>query len=239
MSLLKKIGKIAGGIIGGPVGAAIGGAAGSLIGGKKGKKAASVQSATYEAAAQEQRDALGRVTGYQQPYRDAGAAAVNKLMGVNAGDYSGFESSPDYLFALEHGGRAVDRSAAARGGLNSGNTLIAQQRFGQGLATQNLNNYRNSLFQTAGIGQGATNQLTGAELTTAGNVGNMLIGSGDARASGIVAQGNGLSSAIEQAAGTAGDYFGKKLVKRTPVAGANALYGYNARQRPATNTAVG
>ncbi len=243
MSLLGKLAKVAGGAIGGAIGgpvgakigAGLGGVASSLISGKKGQKAAGVQSDSYDAAAQAQRDALAKVEGYQQPYQQAGTNALTGINAVNSGDYSGFENSPDFLFAQKYGGQAVDRSAAARGNLNSGNTLVAQQQFGQGLASQQLGAYRNSLFQQAGLGQNANNQLTSATLGTANNVGNFLTGSGDARASGIVANANGLTGAIDQAAGTLGDIVGGTLVKKKPVGSANALYGLNYRQPAAAS----
>lgn len=226
---LKKLGKIVGGVLGGPVGAAIGSVAGGLVSGKKAKKAAGVQSGSQEAAIAEQRAALARAEGYQQPYRDAGTGALNSLNALNAGDYSGFENSPDMLAALKFGSQARERSAAARGGLNSGNTLIGLERFGQDNAAQYLGNYRNSLFQTAGMGQNAANALTSATLGTGQSIGNNLVGVGDARASGIAAGANATTNTIDQLAGLAGDYFGSKLVKMKPrpTAGSNSLYGYN------------
>lgn len=236
MGLLSKIGKIAGGLIGGPVGAAIGGGlgsiAGSIVGSKGSKKAAKASAAGQEAAAAEQRAALDRVNQYQQPYLDAGSPAINALMKVNSGDYSGFANSPDALFAQKYGGQAVDRSAAARGNLNSGNTLIAQQQFGQGLASQQLGAYRNSLLAQAGIGQSAANNLGNATLGVAGNVGNALIGAGDARASGIAGSTNAITGGIEDLAGVAGDALGNKLVKKPKPVGSAYGGAYTPKASP-------
>lgn len=217
MGLLKKIGKIAGGIITGNPGAVISGVAG-IVSSKKSKKgakqAAAVQSDSYNAAAGLQRNALADVKAIQAPYSDVGTKAIGQINSLNAGDYSGFMNSPDYQFALQKGGRAVDRSAAARGNLNSGNTLIAQQRFGQGLATENLGNFRNSLFQQLNTGQRAADMTSTATTGTASNVGNLLIGGADARASGIVAGTNATTNGIDQVAGAVGDILGNTLVKK-------------------------
>lgn len=237
MGLLKKLAKFAGtaigGAIGGPAGAAIGSSlAGAVVGSKGSKKAASTQAASNDAAAQEQRNALLRVQQYQQPYLDAGSPAINALTKVNSGDYSGFNSSPDYLYAREQALSGVQGSAAARGGLFSGRTGLELAKVGSGLASQNLGNYRNSLMQQIGIGQSAANNLGNATIGVAGGVGNALIGAGDARASGIAGSTNAITNGIDQLAGVAGDYFGNKLVKKAKT----PKYALNYR---APTTAVG
>ena len=235
-SKIKKVVKIGGAIASGnPL--KIAGAAASLFGGgsgkKSAKKAAAAEAEAYARSEAEYRNALLRAEQYQQPFREAGTAALGGLTKLNAGDYSAFSSSPDYQFAVEQGGRAVDRSAAARGNLNSGNTLIAQQRFGQGLASQQLGAYRNALFQQAGMGQSAANAITGATLDTSGRVGNAMVGQGDARASGIVGGANAMASGIE---GAAGFLTGIKLPAKKPK---NALMALNYRGgTPSVRSAV-
>lgn len=198
---------------------------GAVIKGQAAKKAAKKQAKAQDAAAAEQRAALAKIEPYQQPYRDAGTSALNDLTKVNSGDYSAFEKSPDYLYAKDQALKGVEGSAAARGGLYSGNNLRALETTGAGLASQNLGNYRNSLFNQIGIGQQATNVLTNATLGTASNVGNNLIGAGDARASGIIGQGNAYGGALQDLGSIFGGAYGG-LAKK-PVGGANSLYGYN------------
>lgn len=230
-SFIPGVGPVAGKLLSAGLGAALtsGGA----------KKAANTEADAHNAAIAEQQAAQQRAEAYQQPYRDLGTSGINSLTKLNGGDYSGFNSSPDYLYARDEALKGVQGSAAARGGLFSGNTGLALEKTAGGLASQNLGNYRNSLFQTIGVGQGATNNLTNATLGVANNVGNALIGSGDARASGIIGSTNAITGGIDQAASAVGDYVGNNLFKKKPVAGANALYGYNLRQRPTSNLAVG
>jgi hypothetical protein len=125
-------------------------------------------------------------------------------------DYSRFYSSPDYQFALTEGLKGVENSAAARGGLYSGNAMRALQERGAGIASQQYGNYVNRLAALAGIGQSATQ--SGAQLGAqmSGNVSNLLAGQGDARASGIVGQTNAWGGAINQLGTIAGDYFKPK-----------------------------
>ena len=193
--------------------ATVGSAAIKANAAKKGAKSAA---AAERAAAEERRRAQAQIEGYQQPYRDAGAPALNELMRVNSGDYSGFESSPDFQAALKYGGQARERSAAARGGLNSGNTLIGLEQFGQDTAAGYLGNYRNALMGQIGIGQGATNALSQVTANTASGVASNLVGEGDSRASGIVGGANAWGDGFEDVAGVAGDYYGNKLLKKPP-----------------------
>jgi hypothetical protein len=94
-----------------------------------------------------------------QPYADFGKGAIPLLQQLNSGNFSGFENSPDFLFAKQQMTQGVDRSAASRGSLFSGGHEVdLAQRLG-GLASQQLGAYRNSLFDQLGAGQNAaTNQ---------------------------------------------------------------------------------
>ena len=218
MGLLSKIGKVVGGAIGGPVGAAIGGAAGSLIGGKKSKKAGKTAASGYDAAAEQYRNALAASQAYMQPYQQAGTAGLANLDRLNSGDYSGFQNSPDYKYALQEGLAGVEGSAAARGGLYSGNAMRALQATGSGLASQNLGNYRNAVMNQIGIGQNAAGTLTNASFNAAGGIGAGLAGSGDARASGIVGQSNAYQTGLSELGTLAGNAFGNVLTKKKKVA---------------------
>ncbi len=238
MGLFKKIGKALGKVakvalpaassfipgIGPVAGKLVGAAVGAAIGSKGAKKASGAQTGAYDAAIAEQRNALAGMVGYQNPYLSVGSPAINALMRVNSGDYSGFKDSPDYLYARDEALNGVQNSAAARGGLFSGNAGRRLAEVSSGLASQNLGNYRNALMGQIGIGQSAANAVSGAIGSTAGNIGNALMGAGDARASGIVGSTNSITNGIDQAAGALGDYFGNALVKKKkPVKSAYAL----------------
>jgi hypothetical protein len=122
--------------------------------------------------------------------------------GVPAGpqraDYRNFFASPDYQFRLDEGLNAVQNSAAARGGLYSGNALRGINEYGQGLAAGEFGNWFNRQAALAGIGQTATSQAGQGAMATGANVGNLLIGQGDARASGIINQTNSLTNVLNQ-----------------------------------------
>lgn len=131
------------------------------------------------------------------PFFDLGTAANERLMSTfgPGGDFTQFRDSPGYQFALEEGNRAIGNSAAARGMNLSGAQLKALQRFGQGTADQNFNNWFNRQMAMAGRGQNAANTMANIDMTTAGGRATMRTGGADARASGYLAKA-GIKSGI-------------------------------------------
>jgi len=141
---------------------------------------------------------------------------------------SDFQADPGYAFRMAEGLKALDRQAAARGGLISGSALKASQRYGQDMASQeygnafnryqvNRSNQLNPLMEISGYGQQATNQLGqyGSQFAQSGsntmaNSANAqaagLYNAGEARASGYVGQGNALAGALSSGANMFGQY---------------------------------
>lgn len=139
----------------------------------------------------------------------ASAATPSADFGKYAKDFSmaDFEADPGYQFRQDEGMKALERSAAARGLLQSGSTLKGIQRFSQGLASQeytnafnryNVNraNQLNPLQSLMGAGQSAANTLTNAAGVQGTNEANTLMAAGQARASGYVGSANAMASAI-------------------------------------------
>jgi hypothetical protein len=104
--------------------------------------------------------------------------------------------------------KALERSAAARGGLLSGTTLKGVQRFGQDLASQEYQNAFNRYYAARnaqlnplqgmlGQGQSSTNVLTGAAGEAGRGIGAAQMGAGAARASGYAAGTNALTGALQ------------------------------------------
>jgi hypothetical protein len=136
-----------------------------------------------------------------------GAAGVGGNA-LSAPDYSAFFESPDYRFRLTEGMNALQGSAAARGGLYSGDTLRGITEYGQGLAAGEFGNWFNRQAAIAGIGQAATTQAGNAALQTGANVGNLLASQGSARASGIVGQANAITGGVNDLASIYGMWRG-------------------------------
>lgn len=130
--------------------------------------------------------------------------------GSGTADFTSFFNTPDYKFNLSEGLNAVQNSAAARGGLYSGNALKSLQERGAGIASQQFGNYTNRLASLAGVGQTATNTGVQAGQNTAANIGNFYQQQGDARASGINGQANAWGSATGALTGYGYDYFSRR-----------------------------
>jgi hypothetical protein len=116
-------------------------------------------------------------------------------------DMSAFFESPGYQFRRQEGTRGLERSAASRGGAFSGNALRALAEFNSGLASQEFGNYFNQLASIAGIGQTATNQTAAYGAQHADNAGRNALAAGEARASGIIGQGNAIGQGVSDLAG--------------------------------------
>ncbi len=109
------------------------------------------------------------------------------------------QNDPGYQFRLQQGQKALEASAAARGGLLTGGTSKAINDYAQNSASgeysnvynRSLQNYMtnyntfsndqsnlfNRLSALSGTGQTSAGQLSAAGITTAGNQGNILLGS--------------------------------------------------------------
>lgn len=191
-------------------GTAILGAA--VLGGLAANQAGRTQAGAANRAADLQQSQFERQVELQAPYRAAGERALNKLEG--ASDYtpfgmSQFQQDPGYGFRLSEGQKALDRSAAARGGLISGSALKAAQRYGQEMGSQEytnaFNRYQterqarlNPLQSLAGVGQTATNQLGQAGQNYATNAGQALGAAGQATASGYIGMANAAAGGLGQ-----------------------------------------
>jgi hypothetical protein len=128
-----------------------------------------------------------------------------------------FQADPGYAFRQAEGMKALERSAAARGGLLSGGTLKGIQRFGQDLASQEygnaFNRYQieraarlNPLQSLMGSGQSAANTMTSAAGQFGQNQAANTYNAAQARASGYVGSANALGGALGSIGQAAASY---------------------------------
>jgi len=188
-----------------PAGAIIGGsligAATSLIGGHQAASAA-------DQASRRARDTELQMYNQNRadlaPYRQAGYGALNEVQNLymgSAADRSGamsrFETSPNYEFVRDEGLRGLENLGSARGGQLSGNALRGATAFSSNLASGEFNNYVTRLFGIAGLGQGAVNTGVQAGANTAGNLSQIYMNQGNARASAYMGAAGGVNNAIQ------------------------------------------
>jgi len=186
------------------------------------QEAASTAGASNDRATALQQRMYEEGVARQQPYYQAGTNALAQMQAQYNNMPAAFTGKvdlgqdPGYAFRLKEGQQALDRSAAARGGLISGGALKAAQRYGQEMGSQEYGNAYNRaltsynagvnrestgynrLAAMSGIGQTAANTIGGAGQTMASNVGNAYMQSG-------VNQGNALLAGSQARASAYGD----------------------------------
>ena len=186
-------------------------------------KAASAQKKAAELQAQTAKDTLTSQQAIAAPYTTAGAYGVNELarqLGV-AGDSSSagygslmkdydpstFAADPGYGFRMAEGQKALERSAAARGGLLSGSAMKGTLNYAQGLASQEyqnaFNRYTaqrdtryNMLRGLTDVGAGAAGSMVGAAGTAGANTATAQGNAGAAQASGYVGAANAVTGGL-------------------------------------------
>jgi gas vesicle protein len=185
------------------------------------------------------------------PYRESGTANLNQLntlLGIggntgaaNYGKYATAEftpaaflanQDPGYGFRMSEGLKAVDRQAAARGGLISGNALKASQAYGQDMASQEYQNAFNRYQTVRGntlspFQSGAAAGQSAAAMQGQSNVnfGNAGANAASANSAAYGAYGQGVTGALGNAGNAANTAYGNYGQGTTGVLGA---YGTNA-----------
>jgi hypothetical protein len=233
----------------------------SLLGGAMSARGASQAAETQTAAADRtaalQKEMFDFQMKGQEPFRQAGLTGQNRLMellglGGNTGaagygkygrDFgmSDFQADPGYAFRLSEGQQALDRSAAARGGLISGGALKAATRYGQDMGSQEYQNAfnryqtnRSNQLQPLGnlmaSGQAAASNQGVAAGNYGTNAGQAYMAGGQATAAGQLGVGNTINNALGT---TASSYQNQQnfndFLKRyqTPQSGPISMPGYD------------
>ena len=151
----------------------------------------------------------------QEPWRLAGQVALGQLgsLTANGGDLNrkftmaDFIKDPGYAFRMSEGAKAIERSAAARGGVLGGGTLKALSRYNQDFASQEYNNSfsrwnqeNNQQFgrlsSIAGLGQQANAANQQASQNYTNTYSNNLMGAANASGAAQIASANQISNSL-------------------------------------------
>lgn len=190
------------------------------------KSAANTQADANRYAADIQYKMFQEQKALQEPWRAAGQNALGRLTkGIESGQFGKVtpfsftaaefakQQDPGYAFRLAEGNRALNQSAAARGGLISGNALKAAQRYGQEMGSQEFQNAYNraltgfnanqaantlaynQLAGVSGTGQTSAQQIASQAGQYGANAGNLASATGASSANALLAQGNARASA--------------------------------------------
>ena len=179
-------------------------------------------------AADVQRQMFERQAELQEPWRQAGIGALNQLIPLSQQyqpfGMQQFQQDPGYGFRLAEGMKALERSAAARGGLLSGAQMKGVQRFGQDLASQEyqnaFNRYQrerearlNPLQSLANVSQTSAQSLSSQAGQLGTNLGNIGLGAGATAGAGQLAMGNIRASQYGNIGKSISDIYGSAPVQ--------------------------
>lgn len=192
-------------------------AAASLIGAKLGadaaKSAARTSAESADKATALQQQMYEQNIARQQPFLQGGTEDYNRLRSLMSGGPNAaqqfLQMDPGYQFRLSEGMKALDRQAAARGGLISGGALKAAQRYGQDLGSQEFGAAYNRLASMANIGPQAAGVMSNLGQNYASNVGNIYQQQGQTAANAALARGSAYSGGLNQLGYLAGRYYGQ------------------------------
>jgi len=194
-------------------------------------KAADAQKEGIAASTAAQQRMFDKQVELQAPFREAGITAQNRMMTLlglksNGGEgltvdpnnpdfgkygrdfgMADYQADPGYAFRISEGMKALERSAAARGGLLSGAALKGATRFGQDLASQEYGNAytryqtnrNNQLAPLTGLiesGRGASTNLSGAAGQLGQGLGQAAAATGSANAGAYINTGNAINNAL-------------------------------------------
>lgn len=152
----------------------------------------------------------------QAPWREAGGRALTQMEDPNfqkSFTMADYQADPGYAFRLAEGQKALERSAAARGGLQGGATMKSLAKYNSGMASDEygkaydrFNNDQstrfNRLASVAGVGQTAVNQTAAAGQNYANQAGDAMMQVGNAQAAGAIGQANAIGGALNSGANT-------------------------------------
>lgn len=181
------------------------------------------QNATNLSVAEQKRQ-YDQTRADNEPWRTTGVKYLGEL-DSQMGDLNrsftmdDFQADPGYAFRLAEGQKAIERSAAARGGLNSGGTMKALARYGQDYAsneytnaynrfTNDQTNRFNRLSSLSGLGQIANQSNQQAGMNASNNISNAYTNMGNASAAGMIAGDNRRAGLINAGIGGIAAYYG-------------------------------
>jgi hypothetical protein len=185
-------------------------AASTIYGAYSANKAAGKQADAMDRASELEYRQYQEDVARQKPFYDVGVNALPELVEASKYrnfDMNQFQADPGYAFRLKEGQQALDRQAAARGGLISGGALKAATRYGQEMGSQEYTNAFNRyqaertarlapLQALTGMGQTTSQQIGQQGQQMATNIGSNMGSAAAARASGYVGTANALTGGL-------------------------------------------
>ena len=148
-----------------------------------------------DAATREDRRQYDQTRADYAPWREAGTDAVNRLGRASTGDMSDFQASPGYNFRVSEGNRNMENRFSVGGG--GGNAMRALAEYNQNIASDEYGDWWNRQAGLSGVGQTATAGTAAAGDRASARIGSNYLDAGNARASGIMGQGQIWNNALQ------------------------------------------
>jgi hypothetical protein len=230
-------------------GSAVAGVAGAAISSSAARDAADKQSAASDRATALQEKMYNQTRDDNAAYRNAGYGALSDMGSQDfKRDFTAadFQQDPGYDFRMQEGQKALERSAAARGGLQSGGTMKALAQYGQNFASNEYGNAYNRFNQDrdrrfgrlsniSGMGIGANNSNAISGQNYANNAGSNMMGAANAQGAAGIAGANAWSGALSGIGKAGMDYAAMNnqpnwMSKTTGAQNTNTLSGMNYNQ---------
>jgi hypothetical protein len=166
--------------------------------------------AAADQASQQVNTGFDEARGYFQPFQQGGAQAFQQQLALSGAlGQDAFnaarQQSPYEQFLFEQGMRGNLAGAAATGGLGGGNVQRELQRFGQGLASQGLQQQISNLSGLSGMGMQGSQALSGLATGRAGALGDIGINTAQNIAAQRGTQAQGVSGLQTQRGSALGD----------------------------------
>lgn len=196
---------------------------------------ANLASATSELESLQAQEAQ-RVAKEQEAYEQSRrlAESYNRGLAAIGGPQAvEYTQSPGYQFRLDEGMKAIERGAAARGRVDSGETMKALQQYGQGLAAQDYEafeqkqkaDYYNYLAALSGqSGQSAAGQAAGLGASSAAGAANIIGRGAQALGQGYATAGQQRASAFANQA--IGQSQANQQYQQSLLGGIGSIVGY-------------
>jgi hypothetical protein len=193
-------------------------AGGALLSSQASQNAASTQADAANNASNQQMNMYNLSRQDVQPWLESGRNALGQLNSqmpqlTRSFSAADFQNDPGYQFNLQEGQKAIERSAAARGMLNSTSTMKDLSKYSQGMASQDYQNAYNRfntdqsntfnrLASLAGVGQTAASQNASGANSTGAAIGQNIQAAGNASAAGTVGSANAIQNGINSGTNT-------------------------------------
>ena len=185
---------------------------GARMAGRSAEKAANTEAAQQQRALELQERMYEEGVARQQPFLQTGTEFFNRLAALQRGGPGAaqefLQMDPGYGFRLSEGLKALERGAAARGGLVSGAALKAAQRYGQDVASQEFGQAYNRLAGLAQIGPSAAGVMNTLGQNYASGAGGIYGAMGQSAGQAQLARGSIYSNALRDIGYLAGRYYG-------------------------------